>query len=173
MLVLLTHVRTFFEAQKKERPGYNQTDLGEAIGMTQQNAGNLLRKDDVGLSYPNATRIAQVSGFDGVDEMFRAHAVFDTTVSPEESPAETRDPWPNRAGGKRIAKQMGATETAIRRVTERCADAFYRDRKQRWWVDEFLRETDAEKEGQALIRERGTSDAPAAKPARASRRKAS
>jgi transcriptional regulator with XRE-family HTH domain len=59
----------------KKRKGLSQTELGELLGVKQQNAGRLLREDATGFSYDSATRLVRKLGFSGVDSFFKAKKV--------------------------------------------------------------------------------------------------
>lgn len=146
--LLVKLARHIYAERRKKSSAFNQTHLGLLLNMGQQNAGLLLRKDDVGLSYPSATRIAILSGFEGVDELFRAYGVF-KTYDPDEPDVRpmTGDHWPNRALGRTIALRLGASPTAIDRAIKLHADSVYRDRPPKWWMNLFLSETEAEEAG--------------------------
>lgn len=64
----------------------SQTQIGEALGVAQQVAGRLLRREG-GFSYQTASRLVRLLGFDGVDAFFVQRGVVGTT--PSTAPAST------------------------------------------------------------------------------------
>lgn len=114
-----------------------QAELGDVIGVSQQIAGRLLGDGHAGLSYGVASRIAKLQGFDGVDAFFRDRKLTED---------HTIDKVGHRGFAIRIARQLGATEPAIGRVLARCKGPLYEKRPARWWLEQFLSESDQEGE---------------------------
>jgi hypothetical protein len=53
----------------------------EALGIAQQNASRLFSDDRSGFSYLTGSRVAQLSGFEGVDAFFIAKGVLEESCT--------------------------------------------------------------------------------------------
>jgi hypothetical protein len=126
-------LRAWVEVQPS-RP--SQAAVGDAIGVSQQVASNLLGTAKAGLKYDTATKIAILAGYPGVDAFFEAQGIAGWDV-------DKSDMIPNRRNAVPLARRLGATEDAVRKVREREGPGL-EERTTRWWVEEMLRETDEE-----------------------------
>lgn len=124
----------------KESLGITQGGVGDLLGITQQTASKILSGDS-GIGYQTATKLAEALGYDGVDSL-----LDDLGLGKAEAHA---DVFPERQLAARIARVLGASNTAIARVRDRCTGDAYAERRARWWVEEFLHETDAEQVGKS------------------------
>lgn len=108
---------------------WSQLRTADAIEVSQQVAGRLLGKEVAGLSYPVATEIAKLEGFETVDEFFRAHTP--STVVPENERG-------NRDLGIKLAQRAGIADAAIAAVLTAHASSQYDNRPAKWWLKKFV-----------------------------------
>jgi transcriptional regulator with XRE-family HTH domain len=119
-------LRAFVRAKEAE-PGWNQTRLGELLGVTQQTAGRYLR--DGKFSYPAAARLAALLGAASVDELLSRGRAQDVAT-----------PWSGRDEAVSAARRFGYEARAIDCVVARFTDETYAHRPTRWWLDRIVHE---------------------------------
>lgn len=123
------------EFQKlREQHGWSTKKAGEAVGIKQQAASTILNRGG-GFSHGTASRLAQLCGFTGVDEML-AH--FGALADVKDAPTETSRgaSWSDRDMAARIAVRAYSKD-AIDRVIALYTENIYSFQKIRFWMDAF------------------------------------
>jgi hypothetical protein len=120
------------EAARAEHDGrpWNQTLLGQIIGVGQQVAGRYLGASHHGMSYPTAMRVAGYFKFDKLDDFFEARL----------GNGADRKTQGMRDLAVSLAHKMGIDDAAIQAVLARYDSTEYDNRATKWWVGKFIEE---------------------------------
>lgn len=121
--------------EMRQAKGWTQAQLGDKIGVAQQNASRVLKSGNFG--YINATKAARLLGYIGIDAFFEARSVALPRVAADVDPArDTR-----HAVGMHHARSLGVSERAIELVNRRVDKVnFY---SSRWWCTQYLNQQEA------------------------------
>lgn len=130
---LRSALRDFDAERARSTPGWNQTKLGDALGVSQQVAGRYLSTVATGISYPTAIRIVElVAPTLTMDEFFASKGVG--------RPAAPNPERGNRSLATNLARSIGVAELAVQTVLERYRDSTFDSKPTKWWVGKFIDE---------------------------------
>lgn len=113
-----------------------QKELGELLGMRQQNAGRLVGAAKTGMSRDAANRLARRLGYRDAEHYLLEVGVFSGLEQP---PAGSH--WRDRDTAVNIARKLGYAEEAIQAVIKRFGAHDYSAKVVRWWVDQIVLES--------------------------------
>lgn len=124
-------------AELRDRENWSQAKLGDALGIGQQGAGQLLRGG--GFGRLTANKLAAFFGYLSGDEFLRARgAMADWTTVPQG--------WQTREMAVTVARQLGYPEEVIRRVVAKYQESQYSAASPRWWNDRIVNEAREQEE---------------------------
>lgn len=133
-------LRAEMKALREERM-WTQKQLGDALGIKQQNAGRILNGKQ-GLSRGAANALARERGFRDAEHLLLERGVL---ADLEAAPAQHRDTaqWLRRDTAIRWAAAMKIDPAAVHAIVTRYTDESSRVKREKWWIGRFL---DEEKE---------------------------
>lgn len=131
----------------REQNKWNQTQTGQAIGIGQQAASQILNSNG-GFARPTALRLARLCGFDSPESMLADLGALN------QGPTGPKTGWEQRDFAATLARRAPVAEEAILRVQGRYEGNEYWNRPTKWWLERYLQEDrDLEEERKAAIRE--------------------
>lgn len=121
---------------KTERQ-WSGRQLGEAIGIAQQNAGRFVAAGSTaGMDRTTANKLAIVAGYRDVE-----HLLLDAGVLATLQPKPEGAKWDDRDFAVRLAHKLGYSQEVTDAVVHRFSAHEYTSRKARWWNDQFVLES--------------------------------
>lgn len=120
--------------QLKADRGLTQAQLGELLGIAQQNAGRLTSaQPNVGMNRTTANALARALGYRDVE-----HFLLEAGVLAEMTEKPAGAGWRDRDVAVQISRKMGYDEAAIQAVIGRYTAPDYRSKPMRWWNDRIV-----------------------------------
>jgi hypothetical protein len=115
--------------------GVTQRELGELLGIAQQNAGRLLSANGRGgMGRSTANHLARALGYRDAEHLLLEAGV----LAAMKQPPAGRWGWRDTAVG--AARSMGFDEAAIHAVVSRFTDDGSRFRPMKWWITKIADE---------------------------------
>lgn len=126
----------------KAKNNWTQEQLGDVMGMEQQNAGRFVAaRSTTGIDRPAANKLAQRSGFRSAE-----HLILERGVLAEMESLPQDGPWADRDVAVRIARRMGYADEVIDLVVQRFAEATYTSKGMKWWIEKVVLEAVARRD---------------------------
>lgn len=113
-----------------------QKQIGELLGIEQQNAGRLLAKGRAGMSRDTANKFARTVGFRDAEHFLLENGVFAQLEEPPQG-----NPWYQRDAAVTYARKLGYPEAAITAVITRYGSHDYTSKEMKWWNNRIVLES--------------------------------
>lgn len=120
--------------RERSRRDWSGTQLGEAIGIAQQNAGRFVAAGSAtGIDRKTANMLASLAGYRDVE-----HLLLEAGVLAEMEQPPGGSPWHDRDAAASISLRLGYSKAAIDAVVHRHQEREFTAKPLRWWVDRIV-----------------------------------
>lgn len=121
----------------RQERGLTQREMGELLGIEQQNIGRLESKARTGLNRTTANALAHLLKYRDVEELLLAEGVLAELRAPPPRHSSTGAGWSDRDMAVKIAASMKIDPVAVQAVVARFTEDSHRHKPIKWWVTKF------------------------------------